>query len=162
MHLKLALHKLISGKLCVFLMYMYSWDMKIWCLSNLWCSILLPPHQQGAYFFRVEKMERLWHDGLNSFSPGNRTWTRCESINLNYLLSGKNFRCHTSLLCHEVGKAKRNGKFWCQTKIVCTGNNILPNHGIVWEAIEQPRRSFPWSCTLYKFFMTKWLGRLTF
>jgi hypothetical protein len=26
MHLKLTLHKLINEKLCVFLMYMYSWD----------------------------------------------------------------------------------------------------------------------------------------
>jgi hypothetical protein len=41
-HLKLALHKLISGKLCVFLMYMYSWDMRIWCPNSLWCSSLLP------------------------------------------------------------------------------------------------------------------------
>jgi hypothetical protein len=97
--------------LCVFLMYMYSWDMKIWCPSNLWCSSLLPPRQQGAFFFHVERMKRLWHDCLNSSSPGNRTWTRCESISLNYLPSGRNFGCHTRFLCHKVRRAERSGKF---------------------------------------------------
>jgi hypothetical protein len=28
---------------------------------------------------------------------------------------------------------------------MCIGNNILPNHGIVWEAIGQPRKSLPQS-----------------
>jgi len=41
MHLKLAFYKLISGKLCVFLMYMYSWDTIIWCPNSLWCTSLL-------------------------------------------------------------------------------------------------------------------------
>jgi hypothetical protein len=98
-------------KLCVFLMYMYSWDMRIWCLSNLWCSSLLPLCQQGVFLFRVERTKRLWHDCSSSSSLGNRTWTRCESISLNYLPSAKNSRCHTSLLCHEVGKAKRSNKY---------------------------------------------------
>jgi len=41
---------------CVFfLMYMYSWDMKIWCPSSLWCSNFLPPRQQGVLFFHVER-----------------------------------------------------------------------------------------------------------
>jgi hypothetical protein len=111
MHLKLALHKVINGKLCVFLMYMYSWDTRIWCSSNLWFNSLLPPCQQGVFFFHVERTKRLWHDCLSSSSLGNRTWTICKSISLNYVLSGKNFRCHTSLLCHKVGRAKRNGKF---------------------------------------------------
>jgi len=39
-HLKLALHKLINGKLCVLLMYMYFWDMRIWCPNSLWCVLL--------------------------------------------------------------------------------------------------------------------------
>jgi hypothetical protein len=144
-YLKLTLHKFISGKLCVFLMYMYFWDMRIWCPSSLWCSSLLPHRQQGAFFFHVERMKRLWHDYSSSFSLGNRIWTKCESISLNYLPSGKNFRCHTRLLCREIGKVKRNGKFWCEIRIVCIGNNILPNHGIVWEPIERSKRSFPWS-----------------
>ncbi len=59
-------------------------------------------------------------------------------------------------------KGKKNGKFWCEIKIVCTRKNIFPNHGIMWEAIEQPRRSFPWSWTLYRLGMTNWLGRLIF
>jgi hypothetical protein len=162
MHLKLAFHKLISGKLCVFLMYMYSWDMGIWCLNSLWCSSFLPPHQQGAFFFRVERMKRLWHDCLSSSSPGNRNWTRCESINLNYLPSGRNSGCHTSLLCCDIGRAKRSSKFWCETTIVYTRKNILPNHGIVWEAIERPRRSLSWSWTLYMLGMTSLLGGLAF
>jgi hypothetical protein len=33
------------------------------------------------------------------------------TINLNYLYNGRNFRCYTRLLCCEVGKAKRRGKF---------------------------------------------------
>ncbi len=106
--------------------------------------------------------KRLWHDCSSSSRPGNRTWTICESVNLNYLPSGKNFGCHTSLLCHKVGKAKISGKFYCETKIVCTGKNILPNHGIVWKAIKWPRRSLPWSWTFYKLGMTSWLGRLAF
>jgi hypothetical protein len=87
-HLKLALHKLISGKLCVFLMYMYIWDIKIWCPNSLWCSSFLPLRQQGAFLFRVERTKRLWHHCSSSSSISNRTWTRCESINLNYLLNG--------------------------------------------------------------------------
>jgi hypothetical protein len=144
-HLKLALHKLISGKLCVFLMYMYSSDTRILCFSSLWCSNLLPPCQQGAFFFCVEKMKRLWHDCLSSCNPSNRTWIRCDSISLNYLPSGRNSGCHTSLLCRKIRRAKRSGKFWCETRIVCTGKNILPNHGIVWKAIKWPRRSLSWS-----------------
>jgi hypothetical protein len=162
MHLKLTLHKLVSGKLCVFLMYMYSWDTRIWCPSNLWCSSLLPPCQQGAFLFRVERTKILWHDCSSFSSPSNWTCTRYESISLNYLPNGRNYRCHTKLLCYEVGRAKRSSKFWCETKIVCTGKHILPSHGIVWEAIEQLRRSFPWSWTLYKLGMTSWLGILTF
>jgi len=27
---------------CVFLMYMYSWDTRIWCPSSLWCNSFLP------------------------------------------------------------------------------------------------------------------------
>jgi len=46
-------------------------------------------------------------------TPGNRTWTKFESINLNYLPNGKNFGCHTSLLCCEIGRVKRSSKFWC-------------------------------------------------
>ncbi len=162
MHLKLALHKLINGKLCVFLMYMYSWDMRIWCPNNLWCSSFLPPCQQGAFLFHVERTKRLWHDYSSSFSLGNRTWIRCKSISLNYLPSGRNFRCHTSLLCREVWRAKKSSKFWCKTRIVCIIMHILPNNGIVWEAIKQPRRSHPWSWTLYRLGMTSWLGRLAF
>jgi len=162
MHLKLAFHKLISGKLCVFVMYMYSWDTRIWCPNSLWCSNLLPPHQQGVFFFRVEKTKRLWHDYSSSSSPSNRTWTRCESISLNYLLSDRNFGCHTSLLCRDIGRAKRSSKLWCETRIVWNEKNILPNHGIVWEAIERPRRSLSWSWTLYRLGMTNWLGGLAF
>jgi hypothetical protein len=110
-HLKLAFHKLINGKLCVFFMYMYSSDTRIWFLGSLWCSSLLPPHQQGAFFFHVERMKRLWHDCLSSSSPGNRTWTRCKSISLNYLHNGRNSRCHISLLCCKVKMTKRSGKF---------------------------------------------------
>jgi hypothetical protein len=127
---------------------------EIWCPNCLWCNTLLPPCQQSVFFFRDNKMKRLWHDSSSFSSPGNKTWTKCESINLNYLPSGRNSRCHTSLLCHEVGRAKRNGKFWCEIKIVCIAKNIFPNHGIVWEAIEWPRRSFPWSWTLYKLGVT--------
>ncbi len=162
MHLKLAFHKLISGKLCVFLMYMYSWDMRLWCPSNLWCSSILPSCQQGEFLFRVERTKRLWHDYSSSSSPGNKTWTRCESINLNYLPSGINSGCHTSLLCHEVKGAKRSSKFWCEIWIVCIKKNILPNHGIVWEAIERPRRSFSWSWTMYRLGMISWMRRLAF
>ncbi len=135
---------------------------EIWCSSSLWCSSLLPLRQQGVFLFRVERTKRLWHDSLNSFSPSNRTWTRCKSISLNYLPSGRNFGCHSSLLCCDVGRAKRSNKFWCETIIVCTRKNIFPNHGIVWKAIERPRRSFPWSWTLYRLGMTSWLGRLAF
>jgi hypothetical protein len=98
-------------KLCVFLMYMYSWDTKIWCLSNLWCSSFLPPCQQRAFFFCVERMKRLWHDCSNSSSPSNRTWTKCKSISLNYLPSGKNFGCHISLLCRDIRRVTRTNKF---------------------------------------------------
>ncbi len=102
----------LSMENCVFsLMYMYSWDMKIWCPSSLWCSSFLPPHQQDEFFFYVERTKRLCHDCLSSSSLGNRTWTRCESISLNYMPSGKNFGCHINLLCRNVGKAKRKGKF---------------------------------------------------
>ncbi len=130
--------------------------------STLWCSSLLPHCQQGAFFFRVERMKRLWHDFSNSSSPGNKTWTRCESISLNYLPSGRNSRCHTNLLCREVGRVKRSGKFWCEIKIVCIRKNILPNHGIMWEAIERPRKSLPWSWTLYRLGMISWLGIFAF
>jgi hypothetical protein len=99
--------------------------------NNLCYSSLLPPHQQSTSFFHVEQTKRWWQDFSNSFSPGNRTWTTCEFINLNYLPNGKNFGCHTSLLCSEVRKAKKNGKFWCETRIVCIRMNILPNHGII-------------------------------
>jgi hypothetical protein len=146
----MIVEKLISGKLCVFLMFMYSWDTIIWCLNSLWCSNLLPPRQQGAFFFCVERTKRLWHGCLSSSNPSNRTWPRWESINLNYLPSGKKFGCHTSLLCRKVGRAKRSGKFWCETRIMCIGKNIFPNHGVVWKAIEQPKRSFTWSWTFYK------------
>jgi hypothetical protein len=162
MHLKFTLQKLISGKLCVFLMYMYSWDTKIWCPNSLWCSSLLPPHQQGAFFFCVERTKRLWHDYPSSSSPSNKTWTICESISLNYLPNGRNSGCHTSLLCCEVGKVKRSGKLWFETRIVCTKKNIFVNHGIVWKAIEWPKRSFPWTWTLYMLGMTSWLGGLAF
>jgi hypothetical protein len=40
-----------------------------------------------------------------------------------------------------TGRAKRSSKFWCETRIVWSGKNIFPNHGIVWKAIERPRRS---------------------
>jgi hypothetical protein len=150
------LHKLINGKLCVFLMYMYSWDTKIWCPNSLWCSSFVPPCQQRAFFFDVKRTKKLWHDCLSSSNLGNKIWTRCESMSLNYLPSGRNFGCHTSILCHEIGRVKRSGKFWCETKIICTGKNILPNHGIVWKAIERPRRSLPWSWTLYRLGMTNW------
>jgi hypothetical protein len=122
-------------------MYMYSWDTKIWCFNSLWCNSLLPPCQQGAFFFCVERTKRLWHDCLSSFNLGNRIWTRCKSNSLNYLPSGRNSRCHTNLLCREIWKAKLNHKFWCEIRIVCIGKNILPNYGIMWEAKEQPRRS---------------------
>jgi hypothetical protein len=144
------------------MMYMYSWDTKFWCPNSLWCNSLAPPHQQGAFSFPVKRMKRLWHDYLSSSNPGNRTWIRCESINLNYLPSGRNSRCHTSLLCYKIGSAKKSGKFWCKIGIMCIGKNILPNHGIVWEAIEQPKRSLPWSWTLYRLGMTSRLGRLAF
>jgi hypothetical protein len=159
MHLKLAFYKLISGKLCVFLIYMYSWDTGVWCHNSLWCSSFLPLRQQGAFFFCVERTKRLWHDCSSSSNPGNRI---CESINLNYSPSGRNFGCHTSLLCRDIGRAKRSNKFWCETRIVCSGKNIFPNHGIEWEAIERPRRSLSWSWTLYRLGMTSWLGGLAF
>jgi hypothetical protein len=98
-----------------------------------------------SFFYVLRGRKKLWHDYSSSFSPSNRTWTRCKSIGLNYLLGGRNSRCHTSLLCCDIGSAKRSNKFWCETTIVCTRKNILPNHGIMWEAIEQPRRSLPWS-----------------
>ncbi len=60
----------------------------------------------------------------------------------------------TLAFCAAKYERKKNGKFWCDTTIVCIGRDILPNHGIMWEAIEWPRRSFPWSWTLYKFGMT--------
>jgi hypothetical protein len=143
-------------------MYMYSWDMRIWCPGSLWCNSLLPIRQQGAFFFYVKRTKRLWHDCSSSSSPSNKTWTRCESINLNYVPSGRNSGCHISLLCGEVGREKKSGKFWCGTGIVCTRKNILPNHGIVWEAIKQFRKSLSWSWTLYKLGMNSWLGRLAF
>ncbi len=162
MYLKLAFYKLIIGKLCVFLMYMYSWDTRIWCPNSLWCSRLLPPRQQGAFFFHVERTKILWHDCSSSSSPGNRTWTRCKFISLNYLPSGKNFGCHISFLCHDIGRAKRSSKFWCETRIVWSGNNILPNHGIMWKAVKRLRRSLSWSWILYRLGMTSWLGGLPF
>jgi len=69
---------------------------------------------------------------------------------------------HVNLLCRKIGREKKSGKFLCESRIVCTGKNILPNHGTVWEAIEWPRRSLSWSWTLYKLGMTSWLGRLAF
>jgi hypothetical protein len=111
---------------------------------------------------RHERTKKLWHDYSSSSSPGNKTWTKCECINLNYLLSGRNSGCHTNLLCYEVGRGKKNRKFWCEIRIVCTGKNIFLNHGIVWEAIEWPRRSFSWSWTLYRLSMTSWLRRIAF
>jgi hypothetical protein len=77
-------------------------------------------------------------------------------------LMAENFGCHINFLCHEVGKAKRSGKFWCEIIIVCIGKKILPNHGILWKAIEGPRRSLLWPWTLYMLGMTSWLGRLSF
>jgi hypothetical protein len=114
------------------------------------------------FFFRVKSTKRLWHDCSSSSSLGNRIWTRYKSISLNYLLNGRNSGCHTSLLCYKMGRAKRSGIFWCETRIVCTGKNLFPNHGIVWEAIEWPRRSLPWSWTLYRLGMISSLGRLAF
>jgi hypothetical protein len=110
------------------------------------CGVVIssPPHQQSAFFFHVERMKRLWHDCSSSSNLGNRTWIRCKFISLNYLPSGRNSRCHTSFLCRKVGRAKKSGKFWCETRIVCTGKNILPNHGIVWEAIERPCTCWAW------------------
>jgi hypothetical protein len=144
----------------------FSWST---CIPGTWefdaltaCGVSSPPRQQSAFFFRVERMKRLWHDCSSSSSLGNRTWTKCESIILNYLPSGKNFGCHTNLLCHKVGRVKKSDKLWCEIRIVCTGKNILPNHGIVWEAIKQPKRSLLWSWTLYMLGMTSWLGRLVF
>jgi hypothetical protein len=132
----------------------WSWHSISWLMENCvfsWCTctpgtwkfdtlttcgvvVSFPPHQQGVFFFRVERMKRLWHDCSSSSNPSNRTWTRCKSISLNYLPNGKNSRCHISLLCCDIRRAKRSSKFWCETTIVCTGKNILPNHGIVWEA----------------------------
>ncbi len=120
----------------------------IWCPNSLWCSSLLPPRQQGAFFFHVERTKRLWHDCSSSSSPGNRTWTRCESISLNYLPSGRNSSSHTSFLCRDIGRAERSRKFLCETRVVWSGKNILPNHGIVWKAIERSRRSLVWSWTI--------------
>jgi hypothetical protein len=73
------------------------------------CGVVVsfPPCQQGAFFFHVEKTKKLWHDYSSSSSHSNRTWTKCESINLNYLPSDKNFGCHTSFLCREIGKGKK-------------------------------------------------------
>jgi hypothetical protein len=83
---------------CIWSWHSISWLVENYvCPSSLWCSSLLPPCQQGAFFFRVEKTKRLWHDCSSSSSLGNRTWTKCKSISLNYLPSGKNFRCHTNL-----------------------------------------------------------------
>jgi hypothetical protein len=45
---------------------------------------------------------------------------------------------------------------------MCIRKNIFPNHGIVWKAVEWPRRSLLWSWTLYTLGMTSWLGRLAF
>jgi hypothetical protein len=135
--------------------------MKIWYPNSL-CNSVLPLCQQGAFFFHVERTKILWHDCSNSSNLGNMTWTRCESISLNYLPSGRNFGCHTNLLCHNVGRAKKSSKLWCETKIMCTKKNIFSNHGIMWEAIEWPRRSFLWSWILYRLGMTSWLGRFAF
>ncbi len=107
-------------------MYMYSWDTIIWYLNNLWYSSFLPSCQQGAFVFYVERTKKLWHDCSSSSSPSNRTWTKCESISLNYLPSGRNSGCHTSFLCRKVGRAKGSGKFWCETKIMCIGKNYSP------------------------------------
>jgi hypothetical protein len=160
----------------------WNWHSISWLVENCvfsWCTCIpgtqkfdaltacgvvnfLPFHQKGVFFSRVERTKLLWHDYSSLSSPGNRIWTRCESISLNYLPSGRNSRCHTSLLCYKVGRAKRSGKFWCEIKIVCTGKNIFPNHGIVWEAIDWPRRSLPWLWTMYRLNMTSWLGILEF
>jgi hypothetical protein len=163
MYLKLALHKLISGKNCVF----------SWCTCILGtrefdalttCGVVVSSSlaNKGAFFFYVERTKRLWHDCSSFSSPGNRTWTICESISLNYLTSGRNFGCHSNFLCCEIGRAKRSGKFWCVTRIVCIRKNIFPNHGIVWEVVEWPKRSLSWSWRLYKLGMTSWLGKLAF
>jgi hypothetical protein len=76
-------------------------------ISTIVCSSLLPPHQQGAFFFHLERSKRLWHDYSTSSSLGNRTWTKCKSIRLNYMPSDRNSQCHTSFLCCEVGRAKK-------------------------------------------------------
>ncbi len=125
--------------------HIWSWHSKSWSVENcvfsrctwtlgtwefdalsLWCSSLLPPCQQGAFFFHVERMKKLWHDCLNSSNLGNRIWTRCESISLNYLPSGKNSKCHTSLLCCNIGRAKKSSKFWCEITIVCARKKHIP------------------------------------
>jgi hypothetical protein len=148
--------------------YVFSWCP---CTHGTWkfdglivCGVIVssPFANKVHSFFCVERTKILWHDCSSSSSPSNKTWTRCESIGLNYLLSGRNSKCHTSFLCRKVGRAKRSGKFWCETKIMCTRKNIFPNHGIVREAIEWPKRSFPWSWTLYRLGMISWLGRLAF
>jgi hypothetical protein len=80
-------------------------------------------------------IQRLWHDCWSSSSFGNRTWTQCKSIDVNDLPSDRNYGFHISLLCCKVGRQKISDKFSCETIIVCSRFNILPNHGIVWEAI---------------------------
>jgi hypothetical protein len=160
----------------------WSWHSIRWSMENCvfsWCTCIpgtqefdvlpacgvvvsSPLANKVRFSSMFERTKRLWHDCSSSFSPNNRTWTKCESISLNYLLSGRNFGCHISLLYRDIGRVKRSSKFWCETRIVCTRKNIFPNHGIVWEAIEWPRKSLPWSWTLYRLGMTSWLGRLAF
>ncbi len=155
--------------------HIWSWHSIRWSMENCvfsWCTcafgtqefdaLVLPPRQQGEFFFCVERRKKLWHDSLSSFSPNKKTWIRCKSINMNYMPSGRKSRCQTSLLCQQVGRAKRSGKFWCETIIMCTRMNILPNHGIMWKAIEWPRRFLSSSWTLYRLGMISWLGKLGF
>jgi hypothetical protein len=154
----------------------WSWHSISWSMENCMfslCTCTFGPREFDALVacgvvvcsplankVRSSSLLRGWKDCSNSPYTGNRTWTKCESISLNYLPSGRNFGCHTNLLCRKVGRVKKNGKFWCETRIMCTGKNILPNHGVVWEVIEWPTRSLPWSWTLYRLGMTSWWGRL--
>jgi hypothetical protein len=129
--------------------HIWSWHSISWLVEN--CVFSLCTCTLGTREFDALAA---YGDYSNSSSPINKTWSICESISLNYLPSGRNSRCHTSLLCHEIGRAKRSSKFWCEIRIVFTENNILPNHGIMWEAIEWPKRSLSWSWTLYRLGMT--------
>jgi hypothetical protein len=53
--LKLALHKLINGKLCDFLMYMYSWDTRIWCPSGV---VVSSPLANKVHFFSMLRRQK--------------------------------------------------------------------------------------------------------